>query len=126
MGLPVLELLQPPRPQPLVDGLDLATRAEVLGAAGGRRLGGRQGGGGGRGPGVDGAVGRVLRQEERACGGRRCGRSGRGGDCGDGGGPAGQRPSPAAGGRLVEGPRWGVQSPGLPQGQRQVGGGPGL
>lgn len=30
MGLPVFELLQPARPQPLVDRLDLTARAEVL------------------------------------------------------------------------------------------------
>lgn len=82
MSLSVLELLQPPWSQSLVDGFSLAG-AEVVGAAGRWRLGGREGAGG-RDPGVDGAVGGVLRLELCLCG--ACDRGGRGGYEGGAGG----------------------------------------
>ena len=58
MSFSVFELLHPPRSQSLVDGFSL-TGAEVVGAAGWRRLGRREGCGG-REPGVNGTVCRVL------------------------------------------------------------------
>lgn len=92
----MLKLLLPPRSQSLVDGFSLA-RAEVVGAARGRGLWGRQGDGG---QDVDGAVSGVLGLE-LCVGGARRGR-GRGdyliwvtrGECGGGGGDGGDGGSP--------------------------------
>lgn len=107
MGLPVLQFLEPPRSQSLVDGLGLGG-VRVVRAAGRRRLRGGQG----SRPGVDGAVGGVLRLEAavRRAGGRGGGGNGGGSSGGDGSGPVGERTSPADRG-LVESPRRGLQSP---------------
>lgn len=124
----MFELLQPPRSQSLVDGFSLAG-AEVVGAARGRGLWGREGGGG-RAPGVDGAVGGVLRLEPclwGACGGGGRGgylsgadggeRGGGGGDSGDSRSPVWYCPRSAVDGHrgLVESPGRGLQSPRRPE-----------
>ena len=118
MCLPVFQLLQPPRPQSLVDGLSLAG-ARLIRTAGGWGLRGRKAGRG-RDLRVSGAVYRVLRLEpcQRGAGvcggggGAKCLGGGRGqrgagvgavsgSDGSDHGGPVGKRPGPGRG--LVEG-----------------------